>query len=668
MIPDYFKGRKKSSVIVALLFIAAVFIVSAGVRYSQLERWKVNPSVYFVNGNAQMTTLDSYKWLRYADEYRKGEYYPADNDTLMYYPDVKPKSRLVPMLSWLLAKLSPFYGGNLHLTGTMIIPVLASLFVIPLGLYFFFAGFAPMGVAGGLSGSLAIVYLVRTAIGRVDTDAMNLFFPFFSSLFMLLCVNYIKNDRKFYLFSALTGFGMWLFYWWYAHPGITLVYLAVYIFAVLVSGAGVKKTAIGAAIFIVFANPLYVYFGLSNIADFASTYLHARETISAGFPNVYDTITEARKVGVAEALRNINPNTAVAGAGLLLFIVSGLINFRKMVPLLPVLALGFMVFKSSNRFGMFLAPFIGAGIAYGIHVIFRFADEKVKMKESIKEAAAVAAAFGFMLISYQGSIGFTPAPSIEAGVYKNFYTMKEKLPKDGVVISWWDYGLAVEDVTGMATFHDGMCQNTPKTYFIAKALSSQEPSDLYNTAAFLGRNGISGINRLLEEGKAPDDILEMIKDNDVPVPADKYYVLLTKDMIMKAGAISSIGNWDFHTKQSRPYNMFSLRCTEKKGDTIYCGDVVINTKMGFVNSDIPLVSHVVANSSGVISRTDYPFQSGYYLVEQISGPYTEFTLAEKKAYESNLFQMLVIGNADSSRFTEVINASPYMKVFEVNKR
>ena len=118
-----------------------------------------------------MTTLDAPYWLRWAREYNEGTYgqkdglrgYPESTDTFkeMYakelslplkYTDTTPASssshlsssyvtpeiryRDVPLLSFLIAHIAPFFNYNYYLTGTLLIPVLASLFILPLGVFF----------------------------------------------------------------------------------------------------------------------------------------------------------------------------------------------------------------------------------------------------------------------------------------------------------------------------------------------------------------------------------------------------------------------------------------------------------------------------------------------------------------------------------------------------
>ncbi|HIF60599.1 MAG TPA: hypothetical protein EYQ26_14080, partial [Rhodospirillales bacterium] len=193
------------------LFVAvllACFAVSAGVRYQQFETWKLTPQAYFVGERPMMTTLDAPYWLRIAREYNEGVYrqkdglrgYPAKSETFhemsvkelslpLKYTDISPTSLSslssstgtpeihyhdVPLLSFLIAHLTSFFNYNYYLAGTLMIPVLASLFILPLGIYFFRIGVPLSGLLGGLIGTFAGGYYMRSSIGRIDTDMLNL--------------------------------------------------------------------------------------------------------------------------------------------------------------------------------------------------------------------------------------------------------------------------------------------------------------------------------------------------------------------------------------------------------------------------------------------------------------------------------------------------------------
>ena len=75
----------------------------------------------------------------------------------------------------------------------------------------------------------------------------------------------------------------------------------------------------------------------------------------------------------------------------------------------------------------------------------------------------------FWGISEQTAISFVPGPSITPRIYETFLEVKNRVPEDSALLTWWDYGYSIIDATGLATFHDGGTQNLPKTYFIARS-------------------------------------------------------------------------------------------------------------------------------------------------------------------------------------------------------
>ena len=159
---------KNSSLLFAGVLLVC-FAVSVGKRYQQFETWKKTPAAYFVGERHMMTTLDAPYWLRWAREYNEGTFgekdglrsYPEGTETFyekfvkesslpLKYTDLSPsinnshpphKNRVisyhdVPLLSFLIAHIAPFFNYNYYLTGTLLIPVLASLFILPIGIYF----------------------------------------------------------------------------------------------------------------------------------------------------------------------------------------------------------------------------------------------------------------------------------------------------------------------------------------------------------------------------------------------------------------------------------------------------------------------------------------------------------------------------------------------------
>jgi len=426
------------------LFVAVLlvcFAVSVGVRYQQFETWKLNPQAYFVGERPMMTTLDAPYWLRWAREYNKRKDrlksglrgYPESTpifgkrnlDKLALptkYKDESPSLssstnldsfpqnpgisyRDVPLLSFLIAHLSPLFNYNYYLTGTLLIPVFASLFILPLGIYFFRIGEPVSGLLGGLIGTFAGGYYMRSSIGRIDTDMLNLFFPVLAGVFILLAGK-VKSERLILLYALGSGLSMFLLDWWYDKPGFTLVYFSVLVFSLFVQKIRFQTILLSGLLFVLCSFPANFMNGSPSVQAFLKGYFiieaaqeTAQETAQEGvyvssnnpaiFPNTRTTISEVNHVPMLEVFRRVLSNTTVVWIGFLGILGMFIFKWRVLLPLLPMLALGLFSFQSSNRFIMYLAPFIGIGLGWlfqlGIGAIFltikkNFGDRVVKHK------------------------------------------------------------------------------------------------------------------------------------------------------------------------------------------------------------------------------------------------------------------------------------------------
>jgi undecaprenyl-diphosphooligosaccharide--protein glycosyltransferase len=561
-----FIDRKNNSLLFAAVLLVC-FLVSVLVRYQQFETWEKTPAAYFVGERPMMTTLDAPYWLRWAKEYNEGTYgqkdglrgYPESTDTFkeisakelslpLKYIDQTPASsylspspeatviryRSVPLLSFLIAHIVPFFNNNYYLTGTLLIPVLASLFILPLGMYFFRIGVPVSGLMGGLIGTFAGGYYMRSSIGRIDTDMLNLFFPVLAGLLILLAGK-AKTERNVLLYSIGAGLSLFLFQWWYERPGFTLAYFMVLVFSLYIQQKSFRTVLLGALLFVLCTHPGTILSGTGSFELFLGTYFVIEETASstlidngttpATFPNVFKTISEADTVHMDEVFRRILSNITLDWVGFLAFFVLAVFRWRVLLPLVPMLALGLLSFQSSNRFIMYLAPFIGIGLGWllqlGVEGVFLLIsknidhrdveDKEVKRKrlkakdslwakiivwlsmdfyangkapkgtKNAKTNQQIAAKEGtkniyhrdiegtkvdwwnwvrqgtlylgmavfFWLISGQTAISFVPGPSIHTGLYATFFEVKKRVPEDAALLTWWDYGFAITDATGL---------------------------------------------------------------------------------------------------------------------------------------------------------------------------------------------------------------------------
>ena len=775
-----FIDRKNNSLLFAVVLLVC-FLVSVLVRYQQFETWEKTPAAYFVGERPMMTTLDAPYWLRMAREYNGGNYeqkaglrgYPESTDTFkemsakelslpLKYTDTTPASsssylsssvtpeiryRDVPLLSYLIAHLSPFFNNNYYLAGTLLIPVLASLFILPLGMYFFRIGVPVSGLLGGLIGTFAGGYYMRSSIGRIDTDMLNLFFPVLAGLLILLAGK-AKTERNVLLYSVGAGLSLFLFQWWYARVAFTLAYFMVLVFSLFVKKIRFRAILVGAFLFVLCAEPATLMSGSGSAEGFLKNYLVFEDAASntvidsgttpATFPNVFKTISEADTVHMDEVFRRILSNITLDWVGFLAFFGLAVFRWRVLLPLVPMLALGLLSFQSSNRFIMYLAPFIGIGLGWllqlGVEGVFLLItknidhrdveDKEVKRKrlkakgslwakiivwlsmdfyangrapkgtKNAKTNQQIAAKEGtkniyhrdiedtkvdwwnwvrqgtlylgmavfFWLISGQTAISFVPGPSIHTGLYATFLEVKKRVPEDAVLLTWWDYGFAITDATGLSTFHDGSAQFSPKTYFIARGLISADPEELYYITQFLATEGKRGIS---ENNTSPEALLSAVRNPKLK-PWNPIYLFFTADMTGKYGAISKLGSWDIVKGGSKPRGYQNLACNKITNVAMDCRGAKIDLKAGKINNQVALKRMVFIRDGKVLREQEFGHAQGYTLQLLVAGQQiVEVQLIDEEIFRSNYNQMFLLGRYREDLYEETYNAFPFSRLYRI---
>jgi undecaprenyl-diphosphooligosaccharide---protein glycotransferase len=705
-----------------------------------------------------MTTLDAPYWLRMAREYNEGVYqqkgglriYPEGTDAFeeisakelalpLKYTDqtidfsssrlsssyVTPEVRYrdVPLLSFLIAHIAPFFNYNYYLTGTLLITLLASLFILPLGIFFFQIGVQVSGLLGGLIGTFAGGYYMRSSIRRIDTDMLNLFFPALAGMLIMLAGK-AKKVWTVLLYSLGAGLSLFLFQWWYGKAGFTLAYFAVLVFSLFVKQIPFLTILVSALLFVLSAHPATFMSGTGSVQGFLKGYFTIEDalevvidngTIPASFPNTMTTISEVDHVPMSEVLRRVLSNTTLDWLGFLGFFGLAIFKWRVLLPLVPMLALGLMSFQSSNRFIMYLAPFIGIGLGWllqlGVEGAFYVLSQRRKDAKKAHSAAEktnhshakvvtqrrktakelktqlpetefrdtvltkvdwwnwvrqgtlyLGMAVFFWLISGQTAISFVPGPSIHTGLYATFLEVKKRVPDDAVLLTWWDYGYAITDATGLATFLDGGGQTSPKTYFTARGLISHDQDELYYITQYLSTEGNSGISK---NNTSPEALLSAVRNPKLK-PWDPIYLFFTADMTGKYGAISKLGSWDIVKGGSKPRGYQNLACNKITNEEMNCSGAKIDLKAGKINNRVALKRMVFIRDGKVMREQAFGHAQGYTLQLLVAGQQiVEVQLIDEVVFSSNYNQMFLLGRYREDLYEETYNAFPFSRLYRV---
>ena len=587
----------------------------------------------------------------------------------------------------------------------------------------FFIGYPIAGILGGLIGTISYEYLIRTGIGRVDTDVLILFFLFLISVFVLQASQARKISRAL-IYSGLGGIATYLLTLWLRSPTYVLPFSVVVFVALFFNQMAQRRkkadalepvfttrrlsvfnsltiSVVATALFIVCA----VGFDFSDssrkemigsVTYFLEKHIQPKNEIgisespSIAFPNVLQTVRENKQFSTRNILSHLLTSPTFSAIGLIGSLLFFFAYWRKMISILPIFVLGLVTFQGARRFGIFLGPFVGIGygflIAIFVSSMFRYIRltrgkiARVKNSKSDSDSARrskakwdqlneltgyiVAAVFFFFVLS-NSAIGYIPKPSVPVPNFISFLELKNKLPTDSVIYTWWDYGYALTDITNRATFHDGGSQHTPKTYFIARSLSSDNPKDLYNTISYLTSEGMGGLHRIINESSVNENFLSNVFVNTPTLGHESIYLMFTRDLIRKYRTIFSIGQWDFENRRFGARKGYkTLNCTQFQEQELLCREGTINLKDGLSTDDMPIKEAVIIDGGYVQRRISYENEQGDYLQILMNGDkLISALLVDEEVYSSNFNQMYLLGQYDSNLFHEYYNSFPWTRVF-----
>jgi len=351
------------------------------------------------------------------------------------------------------------------------------------------------------------------------------------------------------------------------------------------------------------------------------------------------------------------------------------IHFKRMLFLLPMLALGCMAFVTSNRFSMFLSPFVGIGLGFIIYMAVKYAFKYALKRENnfVIHISSAAIMFIFFIFTTNfTAFSYIPRPSISAPITKSFVELKEKTPDNSAIFSWWDYGYALMDIGDFYTYHDGGLHGGSRTYFVGKAYTMDNQTKFYNMINYFDDNGFKSIKQMRDDNKSPESMLNSVLDyNGELENNDNVYLLYTNDMIGKYGAISFFGNWNFQTKNSSNDGYQNLRCTSFRNNVLSCGNYTVNIPEGVLvagNRKIPLRKVVFVNDGYISKAQDYPYSEGVYVqILTKQNRILNVQLLKESVYKSNFNQQYMLGNYDKRYFKEVYNNFPAARAFKVKQ-
>jgi dolichyl-diphosphooligosaccharide--protein glycosyltransferase len=315
---------------------------------------------------------------------------------------------------------------------------------------------------------------------------------------------------------------------------------------------------------------------------------------------------------------------------------------------------------------MYLSPFIGVGIGFFIDsALNRMKNEKFRIPVSFLALTGITAVF---CLVNAPSFKYVARPKITPALAGDFLKLQTITPKNSWIWTWWDYGYAIQYLAGRGVYHDGGSQYSPKTYFVATSFSTSEPAVAHNVILGISNIGVKGIDKLLKEGKKPEEIRNLIFSGAFSKSVNNpVYWVFTGDEIGKFAWINYFGTWNFDLKKGVKSPIYQLsNCRSLKSNLLVCGGLIIDLNKGEVlqnRRSIPLKELVIKIGNRLMEK-EYHSKGLYFEIVK-KGKKSHLFLMAEQPYKSMFNQMYILRNFDKKYFELVYDDFPTMVLYRV---
>ena len=575
-----------------------------------------------------------------------------------------------PLLSILIAGFaesdnpsSVLKAGNLLLFATSALTALA------IAICFGAAGYWAQGAVASLGGGLSAAFLVRSSVGRIDTDQLNLGFMYL--IFgLVVFAGRSASPLRCLGWCMAAGTAANLFMWWYGKP--ELIVMAAITLAWLISclQKNVLTLIAGTTTFLALS-------GIASFDPLSSPYLKD-VFVTAGFifPNTLETITEIQKVSLAYILVNATGSIEMG-----IVCLTGLTLFLVRHPVIavaygPLIAFGLLNFIIGNRAIFYSAPIMWFGAAFMMtsiaHVVAANLSKARYMSHRHQATTILAASFAMVVAWVNSPTDYIPRPSFPKAVLEGLVSLKSTVdPANSAVATWWDYGYASMFLNELPTFHDGGSQTTPSTHFVATALMDADQVSSIGNLKFLGTKGHKGIAEQTTVAGLKTQFSQAIN-----MPSPNLYLVVTGQMAGWMSSISQIGNWNIETgtpvtprgNNASPQVFYEPLNCRLAGypRQLNCAGTAFDLEQGLING-VPALAGWAHAQDGTLVRHRNFKNDGDFAVQivQIGNRINVFFM-HRQLFESTFNELYHLGQIDHPSISLYYDNYPHIRIYKID--
>ncbi|MEA3521907.1 MAG: STT3 domain-containing protein [Campylobacterota bacterium] len=586
----------------------------------------------------------------YAKQLLAGASYPMDAEHMPGY-----------LIYWIVG----IFSMNIDWVMFLLPAFLAPLIVIPIILIGYSYHQTTLGFFAALIGVIGINFYTRSYIGYMDTDTLNLFFPYMAIASFMMALS-----RRNLLWGILGIFSLVAFYFWY-HSSIVII-AAILAMLLIVTPLTLRSKRMGILSLILIIVGLF-FVSPEKITQRASAYFETTPTITLktknqdyNFVNTLESVAEAQQVSVFSAHEQYigtTPYVILASIG---FILLSLMQPLFLMAL-PMIILAYSSSYTGMRFTMFATPIFALGF---VGLSFIIAHNLSHYKKTLRYSSiAFSLVIIFLMIAniVRVNPSFTPSYFLQNDVKALSDFAKQSKQKD-LLISWWDYGWPLWYYTGRNNTLVDNGRHGADTHLIAKILLSKDNVFIANTLAYFA-NKQEGNSPILPRLIHKEDIQKRFntlqtethkrkKDRDI-------YILLHRDMLLTFATFENFAHIDINNgnktaDNSQFYISTLLRPYSKKeriikGDT-FNFDLANGMIKGHDGASTQIQGVIIVDKGKITAAKRYNPRSPMSLIIYNK---TKAIYLDHKALNSFLIKALLFDQYDTARFEKVTETSTF---------
>lgn len=648
-------NSQDSSVRMLLLFTIVAYLFALGVR---LLLWYQHADIdaYWLHGNPlPIYSPDAGLYGYYAKQLASGVTYPLVSEYMPGYLVYVLVSAFHLNIDWVMFLLPAF---------------LSSLIVIPIMIMGYALGLLRIGFYASLIGSIGINFYTRSHLGYMDTDTLNLFFPYLAIASMMMALQKRSLVWGVLFFAALVGF-----YYWY-HSSIIIIAALVAMTLIMIMLKLKHRIAIVAAVLMIIA----ALFALDNskLMKRANDYMTSQHAITLQsadetyhFANTLATVSEAIDASIfkiSPLLSGTEVYVVLATAGYLLLALA-----RPLFLLtLPMLVLGYAASVLGMRFSMYATPVLAFGFVYLLFLFNRFLPHK---NIPILGTLAGIALMLYNIVVVNSSVAPYFFKKNDVMALQKFATINTK---HDLIYSWWDYGWPLWYYIGSNNTLIDNGRHGSDTYLMSKLLLSPNQNFVANAARYFSQKNLEGrkeyMNEVLPFVMKTKNLNEVFQELNYTIPTKargrNTYIMLHRDMLLTFDmiehfALTDLQSGQAHGKHSELY-ISDLLKPYRSGNPIIQGDTfTLDLRRGeMTGSDgakATVYGVVMVQNGAITASKQYNKRSPYILIIYNN---TKAIYLDTKAFDSFLIQALLLDLYDKSLFEKVIQ-TPSFKILKL---